>query len=120
MEVKRSQDVNHQNPSSNPDYSYALSDLIFNGNQLFLSSEKIPPGKKSSAPHFHQSIDEIVYIVKGEVMAYEGEDITKLGEGDFALFSANNGKKHYLENQSDKDAEFLLFRRSTFKNDVIY
>ena len=120
MEIKRHSDIIHKIPSDNPDYAYSKSAQVFHTNQLFLYSEKVDPTKKASAPHFHRSIDEIAYITDGELYAIEGEEETLLKKGDSILFQANSQKKHYLENRSDKTAEFLLFRRSTRKNDVHY
>ncbi len=120
MEIIRKEEIAHSTQSSDPDYPYSRSAKIFHTNQLFLYSERIGPNKKSSAPHYHRSIDEIAYIIQGEICAIEGEDEVILRKGDSILFKANSGKKHYLENRSNEDAEFLLFRRSTNNNDVIY
>lgn len=78
------------------------------------------PGKKSSAPHFHKEIDEIIFVTKGELFAYEDEQEVLLKEGDSACFYANSKKRHYLYNKSESVAEFLLFRKNISQNDVVY
>jgi len=120
VEIKRQSDIIHKVPSDDPSYPYSKSAQVFHTNQLFLYSEKVGPGKKTSAPHFHRSIDEIIYITSGELCVIEGEEETVLKKGDSILFKANSQKKHYLENRSSISAEFLIFRRSTKTNDVVY
>jgi uncharacterized cupin superfamily protein len=120
MEIKRHADIIHEVPSDDPDYPYSKSAQVFHTNQIFLYSEKVEPGKKASAPHFHRSIDEIAYVTSGELHAIEGEEEVELKKGDSILFQANLEKKHYLENRSSELAEFLLFRRSTKSKDVVY
>lgn len=120
MNIKRHSDVIHKVASDDSDYPYSKSAQVFHTNQLFLYSEKVEPSKKASAPHFHRSIDEIAYVTSGELYAIEGEEETLLKKGDSILFQANSQKKHYLENRSNRSAEFLLFRRSAKTNDVIY
>jgi uncharacterized cupin superfamily protein len=68
---------------------------------------------KMRAPHFHQSIDEIIYVLKGEIWAVVGEEEELPGEGDSACFYSKSEKFHYLENHSDNITEFLIFRKST-------
>ena len=120
METIRQIEIVHSNPLNRPEYIYAQSAKIFHTNQLFLYSEKLGPQKKSSAPHYHRTIDEIAYIIQGEIYAIEEESEVLLKKGDSVLFKANSQAKHYLENRSTEPAEFLLFRRSITKEDVIY
>lgn len=122
MEVKKASDRHHKLPPGRTEanYPYALSDPLFQTQQLFLTSESVGPGKKASAPHFHRCIDEIIYITQGELYAYEGDDETILKSGDSIYFYANSGKKHYLENKSEKEATFLIIRKSTERSDVVF
>jgi uncharacterized cupin superfamily protein len=120
MEIVREAEIIHSNQSNDPSYPYSKSAQLFHTNQLFLYSEKVGPSKKSSAPHYHRSIDEIAYITHGEIYAIEGENEILLKAGDSILFKANSQEKHYFENRSKDDAEFLLFRRSTSQDDVVY
>ena len=120
MDIIRQTDIIHSTRSSVLDYPYSKSAKLFHTDQLFLYSEKVEPNKKSSAPHYHRSIDEIIYVTQGEIYAIEGENEVLLIRGDSILFKANSEKKHYLENRSNEASEFLLFRRSTVNNDVIY
>ena len=122
MEIIREEEIIHRKPTSknNEEYPYASSAKIFHTKQLFLYSEKVGPGKKSSAPHFHKAIDEIIVVTKGELLACEGDEETLLKRGDSICFLANSKKKHYLENNTNTESEFLLFRKSTSQDDVVY
>ena len=122
MEVKRSEDILHSIPSgrSSEDYPYALSDKLFSTEQLLLYSEKVRPGTRASAPHFHSDLDEIIYVTKGTLEAVEGESRVTLSEGDSVCFHAGSSKKHYLENNSDLESEFLIFKMANSIDDVSY
>lgn len=122
MEIKRLSDICHKLPEgkTQEDYRYALSDKIFCTKQLSLYSEKVPPGQTASSPHFHSDTDEIVHITKGELYAIEGTKETILNAGDTICFFANSQMKHHLENRSNTDATFLIFKCSTSKSDAIY
>ncbi len=112
MEIIRQKEIVHRNPSMNLDYPYALSSIMFETSQLFVSSELVKPGKKSSAPHYHRKYDEIVLVTRGELHAFEGCECKVLSIGDSVCFLANSEKLHYLENKSASDAEFILFRKN--------
>jgi uncharacterized cupin superfamily protein len=67
VEIKKNEDVIHRFPEgkSEDNYPYSQSAKLFNTNQLFLYSEKVLPGRRASAPHCHESIDEIIYVIRG-------------------------------------------------------
>ena len=71
MEISKVSELKFQIPHA--DYEYAESAKIFDTKNLFLSKERIKPGKSASKPHFHSGIDEIIYILKGEAIAYEAD-----------------------------------------------
>ena len=108
MEIIRQIEIVHLNPSNRPEYIYAQSAKIFHTNQLFLYSEKLGPQKKSSAPHYHRSIDEIAYIIQGEIYAIEEASEVLLKKGDSVLFKANSQAKNYLENSLNKNKKKLI------------
>ena len=122
MLIKKKSDTIHKVPQEVDvdSYPYALSSEIFHTKQLFLYSEKVKPGLSSSAPHYHRTIDEIVYMVKGSLVAIEGESEVLLTDGDSICFEANSKKYHCLENRSDEDAQFLIIRRAISKSDVVF
>lgn len=122
MDVVKTKNLQHKLPSSATEdgYPYSSSAKVFHTDQLFLYSEKVAPGRCASAPHFHTEVDEIIYITKGELYAYEGDEQVILNVGESVCFYKDSKKKHYLENKSDVEAEFLIFRKSLENLDVIY
>lgn len=122
MKTIKSKSVRPVLPSSadKTNYPYALSALIFNTDQLFLSMESVRPGTRASAAHFHVEKEEIVYVAQGELVAVEGAEENVLKEGDFALFEAGSKKFHYLENRTDVEARFLIFKQSSKIKDVVF
>lgn len=94
MEISRQENRIYLTPKSKntEEYPYSSSSKIFQTDQLFLYSEKIAPGKRSSAPHFHRLIDEIIVVTKGELHAFEDEKEVLLREGDSVCFFANSEK----------------------------
>lgn len=122
MEISREKERTHlrPKPKNGVEYPYSASAKVFHTKQLFLYSEKLLPGKRASAPHFHRAIDEIITVISGELYAIEGDEEVRLLAGDSVCFKANSGKKHFIENRSEVEATFLVFRRATRQRDVVY
>ncbi len=70
--------------------------------------EVLPPGSRSSLRHWHQREDEFVYMLTGEVTVHEGPDSTLLLPGQAVCFKAGVAAGHYLQNQGDTDATYLV------------
>ncbi|HEY0589422.1 MAG TPA: cupin domain-containing protein [Pseudoduganella sp.] len=66
------------------------------------------PGTRSSIKHWHESEDELVYILSGEVTVIEGEAESVLGPGDAAVFPHGSPIGHYLWNRSPAPAQCLV------------
>ena len=67
----------------------------------------LKPGAASSQRHWHESEDEFVYMLEGEVVLVEDDGETVLKPGDAAGWKAGVAKGHCLINRSDHDAVFL-------------
>jgi uncharacterized cupin superfamily protein len=68
----------------------------------------LPPGAWSSQRHWHSHEDELVYMLRGELVLHTdaGEEI--LGPGDCVGFKGGVRDGHCLQNRSSADAEFLV------------
>lgn len=121
MQIKRKSELNHTVPGNRDkdSYPFALSAKVFHTEQLFLYSEQVRPGTKASAPHFHNAIDEIIYVTRGTLVAVEEEDEFSLSVGDCVCFKGGSKKKHYIENKSEYEAEFLILRRADIEADAV-
>lgn len=58
---------------------------------------EVPPGKLSTEFHCHHHEDECLYILEGKADAAVGDEVFKVGPGDFIGYRAG-GKAHTLTN----------------------
>ncbi|HXL99010.1 MAG TPA: cupin domain-containing protein, partial [Rhizomicrobium sp.] len=70
--------------------------------------EVLKPGRRTSWPHAERDEDEFVYVVSGDVDAWNDGYITSLGEGDFIGWRSGTGLTHAILNNSDRDAILLI------------
>lgn len=75
--------------------------------QFGVHIERLPPGSRSSFRHWHETEDEFVYVIEGEVVLVESAE-TLLRAGDAAAWKAGVPEGHCLENRSTRDATFLV------------
>ncbi len=67
----------------------------------------LKPGAASALRHWHESEDEFVYILEGEVALVEDGGQCVLKPGDAAGFKANSGNGHQLVNRGSCDVVYL-------------
>ncbi|MAO57151.1 MAG: hypothetical protein CMM61_15850 [Rhodospirillaceae bacterium] len=75
--------------------------------QFGVRLERLAPGSRSSYRHRHETEDEFVYLLSGELLLIEDEE-TLLRAGDAAAWSAGAPVAHCLENRSSSDATVLV------------
>jgi len=75
--------------------------------QFGVRLERLPPGSRSSHRHWHETEDEFVFILSGELVLIEDAE-TLLRAGDAAGWKAGHPVAHCLENRSDSDAILLV------------
>ena len=98
--------ASHEDPKS----PGALKKVLFKKADLLagriemINWSKIPVGK-AFKPHYHQDMEEVFIILKGEVkIKVDGEEEI-LNEGDAVVIPM--GKVHEMENISQKDVDYL-------------
>ncbi len=69
--------------------------------------EELPPGSTSGRRHWHETEDEMVLILSGEVVLVEDEEAV-LRAGDAACWPAGLAIGHRLDNRSDAPARYLV------------
>jgi len=67
----------------------------------------LKPGAWSSQRHWHETEDELIYVLEGELTLCEDGGETILKAGDAAGWKANVPNGHCLINRSDRDAVFI-------------
>ena len=87
-------------------YDYSIIGETGGLTQFGVHIEVLRPGSKSSLRHWHETEDEMIYMLSGEVVLIE-ETETRLCKGDAACWPAGAATAHCLENRSDADASYL-------------
>jgi uncharacterized cupin superfamily protein len=75
--------------------------------QFGVNLTTLRPGAASALRHWHQTEDELVYVLEGEVVLIEDGGETVLKPGNAAGFKANSGNGHHLVNRTTNDAVIL-------------
>ena len=75
--------------------------------QFGVNLTRLKPGMQSSQRHWHETEDELVYVLEGEVVLCEDAGETVLKPGDAAGFKAGSGIAHCLINRTQRDAVYL-------------
>ena len=68
---------------------------------------RLPPGAWSSQRHWHETEDEFVWVLEGEVALVTNSGEETLRAGDCAGFRAGDPDGHHLQNRSGHDALLL-------------
>lgn len=99
--------VNRFTGVSNGPYSELVLGEQANLSQFGVHIERLAPGSRSSFRHWHETEDELVYVVAGEVTLIEDTEST-LKAGDAAAWKAGIPTGHCLENRSNTEATVLV------------
>jgi uncharacterized cupin superfamily protein len=75
--------------------------------QFGVNITRIKPHSASALRHAHESEDEFVYVLEGELILRENAGETLLKPGDAAGFKAGSGIAHCLINRTDHDAVYF-------------
>jgi uncharacterized cupin superfamily protein len=75
--------------------------------QFGVNITRISPGSASALRHWHETEDEFVYVLEGELVLVENDGETVLKPGDAAAFKAGSGNAHRLINRTQRDAVYL-------------
>jgi uncharacterized cupin superfamily protein len=98
--------VNKLIGSSNGPYSELVLGEQVKLSQFGVHLERLPPGSRSSFRHWHETEDELIYVLEGELVLVEDQE-SILRKGDAAAWKAGVSQAHCLENRSTRDATFL-------------
>ncbi len=75
--------------------------------QFGVNYTRLKPGAASAHRHWHETEDELVYVLEGELVLVEDDGETTLRAGDAAAFKAGVDNGHHLVNRSGRDALLL-------------
>ncbi len=94
-----------------PNY-VGISELTAGAKGISMNRVVIPPGAKA-VPHFHQGFETAIYLLKGRVETFYGENLSKSvvnEEGDFIFIPA--GVPHQPHNLSDTEVAIAIVARN--------
>jgi uncharacterized cupin superfamily protein len=75
---------------------------------------------QSSQRHWHETEDEFVYVIEGEVVLCENDSETVLRAGDAAGWKAGVANGHCLVNRTNRDAVYLEIGTRNRNDRVVY
>ena len=75
--------------------------------QFGVNVARIKAHSKSALRHWHESEDEFIYMLEGELVLIENGGETVLKPGDAAGFKAGSGNAHKLINRTQRDAVYF-------------
>lgn len=81
--------------------------------------EILPAGSKSSFRHWHETEDEMICLLSGEVVLVEDSE-TILRAGDVAAWPAGLAVGHCLENRSGAEARYLVIGTRAARDVIHY
>jgi uncharacterized cupin superfamily protein len=81
--------------------------------------ERLPHGSRSSHRHWHETEDELLYLLSGELVLIEDKE-SVLSAGQAAAWAAGSPVGHCLENRSGEDAVYLIVGTRVSKGAVHY
>jgi uncharacterized cupin superfamily protein len=81
--------------------------------------EELPPGSHSGHRHWHETEDEMVYVLSGEVVLVEDEE-TVLHPGDAACWPAGRPVGHRLENRSAAPVRYIVIGTRNIRDTIHY
>lgn len=87
--------------------------------QFGVHLERLPPGSRSSHRHWHETEDEFVYLISGELVLIEDEE-TVLRAGEAAGWKAGQPVGHCFENRACDDAVILVVGTRSSEGTVHY
>lgn len=81
--------------------------------------EELPAGSSSGRRHWHETEDEMIYMLSGSVILVEDHE-TPLGPGDVACWPAGHPVGHRLDNRSAAPARYLVIGTRARRDRVHY
>jgi uncharacterized cupin superfamily protein len=103
------------------DYSLSASlGDVLGFSRVHVSHEVLLPGRRGSGAHSHSLKEELIVVLRGRVVAHDGEERVELVAGEFVGFYPGKSEFHYYENISESDAELLVVSSVDERDQVVF
>src|SRR3954454_24718025 len=80
--------------------------IAFNVRVLAPGATNVPPGEDPAWGHSHNTIEELYFVIAGELTVKVGDDVHTLGPRDAILIG--RGAPRAARNESDAEAAFAM------------
>jgi len=80
--------------------------IAFNVRVLAPGAAHVPPGSDPRGGHHHRTIEELYFVIDGEVTVKAGDDVVTLGKRDAILLPA--GTTRGVRNDTDQEAALAM------------
>jgi uncharacterized cupin superfamily protein len=100
-------------------YRYRLLSDVGGLTQFGAFVEELPPGSSSGHRHWHETEDEMVYMLQGEAVLVEDSE-TPLAPGDTACWPAGRPVGHRIDNRSTGPVRYLVIGTRLVRDVVHY
>jgi uncharacterized cupin superfamily protein len=98
--------------------SSTLSTLLGFKN-LFIHHEIIPPGRRSSSPHWHTHREEMVLVLEGNPTVHHAGKSLSLKPMDFVGFPPGEENLHVVENRTDAEVRLLVIASNPPADEIV-
>ena len=90
-----------------------------NSIKLGFHIEILSPKKYSCPYHYHDSEEELFYIIEGEATLRQNDSYRRITKGDLIWFGLGEEYSHQFYNHSDEDFKFIALSNKD-KSDIAY
>ena len=80
----------------------------------------LPPGSRSSIPHWHSSEDELIQVLEGDATVIEDGHEQLIGPGAVCAYPAGLPRSHSFENRSNSMLRLLVIGSRSAKEVTTY
>jgi len=94
--------------TSDEEWAAGCSTRLPRGEQLGATVYEIAPGGTSGFYHFHHGAEELLVVLRGQVVLREPSGERVLDEGDVVHFPVGPDGAHQLLNRSDAPVRYLM------------
>jgi uncharacterized cupin superfamily protein len=70
--------------------------------------ETLEPGAWSSQRHWHETEDEFIFVLEGQLTLVDDNGPQIMQPGDAATFKAGDANGHHLQNRTDRPVSYLV------------
>jgi len=111
MRAAEAPDFSGDNPGAFLGYGRPMGaeQLAVNVRVLEPGMAHVPPGEDPASGHSHRAIEEIYFVLEGEITIKLGDDVTTIGPRDAVRIPATTPRA--MRNDSDANAAVLMISR---------